>query len=219
MGEKRHSQATEQAIVFECNGDSLVGVLHQPEQVGDTAVLVVVGGPQYRIGSHRQFLLLARDLAAAGFPVLRFDYRSMGDSGGLLRDFEAVQTDIAKAVDQLLRSAPQASRVVIWGLCDAASAACFYAHTDHRVHGLVLLNPWVRTDAGIAKAYLKHYYLNRLLSLDMWKKVLSGKFDFAGSVKSLTGFMKSASGGDTVNKDDGNSINDMGEGREVGKNA
>lgn len=182
----------EQAVVFDCEGESLLGVLHQPAQSGDTAVLVVVGGPQYRVGSHRQFLLLARHLAAAGIPVLRFDYRGMGDSSGAVRDFEAVQADIQGAVDYLAKSCPQIHRVVIWGLCDAASAACFYAATDSRIHGLVLLNPWVRTESGIAKAYLRHYYFKRLFSLELWNKLFSGKFDIAGSLKSLKGFIKSA---------------------------
>ena len=191
-------QTDESALVFECDGDVLVGILHHPailsDAIGDTAVLVVVGGPQYRAGSHRQFLLLARDLAAAGLPVLRFDYRSMGDSSGQPRDFEAVQVDIRAAIDKLQQAVPQVTRIVIWGLCDAASAACFYACSDPRVQGLVLLNPWVRTESGIAKAYLKHYYLKRLLSADMWKKLLSGNFDFKGSMKSLAGFLKSAQG-------------------------
>ena len=40
----------------------------------------------------------------------------------------------------------------------------FFMHTrDQRITGLVLLNPWVRTDQGAAKTYLKHYYLTRLL--------------------------------------------------------
>ena len=38
-------------------------------------MVIVVGGPQYRAGSHRQFTLLARHIAAAGYPVLRFDAR------------------------------------------------------------------------------------------------------------------------------------------------
>jgi len=51
-------------------------------------VLIVVGGPQYRVGSHRQFLLLSRRLAAEGHPVMRFDYRGMGDASGAMRGFE-----------------------------------------------------------------------------------------------------------------------------------
>lgn len=66
-------------------------MLHHPnEHEVPLGLLMVVGGPQYRVGSHRQFVLLARDLAAAGIPVFPFDYRGMGDSTGQARDFEGI---------------------------------------------------------------------------------------------------------------------------------
>jgi len=78
----------ERASVFGCGGDRLVGILHAPaERARDIGVLVVVGGPQYRVGSHRQFVRMARDFAAAGYPVLRFDHRGIGDSDGAARSF------------------------------------------------------------------------------------------------------------------------------------
>ena len=73
---------TEQALSVECRGESLLGVLHLPITPRDLGVIVVVGGPQYRAGSHRQFVLLARALADAGHAVLRLDVRGMGDSTG-----------------------------------------------------------------------------------------------------------------------------------------
>ncbi|MFC1750301.1 hydrolase 1, exosortase A system-associated [Pseudomonadota bacterium] len=174
----------EQAVVFECNGDRLIGVVHGAGS-SKIGVLVVVGGPQYRIGSHRQFLLLARHLATNDVPVMRFDYRGMGDSEGDMRTFEDVGDDIQAAIDMFFQSSPGLSSVVLWGLCDAASAALFYAHSDPRVKGLVLLNPWVTTEAGEAKAYLRHYYFRRLFDKTLWKKALSGKFELRKSVASL----------------------------------
>jgi len=75
--------------------------------------------------------------------------------------------------------------VVIWGLCDAACAALFYAPQDARVSGVVLANPWVRTTQGEARTYLKHYYLPRLFSAAPWRKLLRGELDLAGSAASL----------------------------------
>jgi len=177
----------ELAFTFPCQGADLVAILHPGADQAPRGVLIVVGGPQYRVGSHRQFILLARDLAGAGIPVLRFDYRGMGDAGGEAIDFEHCDADIAAAVDAFYAHSPGLRKVVIWGLCDAASAALLYAWRDPRVAGLVLLNPWVRTEAGESKAFLKHYYLKRLFSAELWAKIRLGEFNVAESLRSLLG--------------------------------
>jgi len=167
----------ESVLVFRCGDEHLAGILSTPSVASDIAVLVVVGGPQYRAGSHRQFVQLCRRIADAGHTALRFDYRGMGDSGGPLRNFEHVSDDIGAAVDALLGAAPGLRRVVLWGLCDGASAALLYQQErrDPRVAGLCLINPWVRSDASLARTQLKHYYLDRLRQREFWLKLLSGK--------------------------------------------
>jgi len=168
---------TEETTLFPCEGDPLVGILAKPAIPADTGVVVIVGGPQYRAGSHRQFVLLSRALAVAGYAVLRFDYRGMGDSSGAQRDFESASRDVGAAIDQLQRGVPSARNVVLWGLCDGASAALLYCHEtqDPRVTGLCLLNPWVRSEASLAKTQVKHYYTQRLRQKEFWVKLLSGK--------------------------------------------
>lgn len=167
----------EQPVVFDVQGDTLVGVLHPGLAPTDVGVLVVVGGPQYRAGSHRQFVHVARDLAAQGISTLRFDVRGMGDSSGAQRSFEHLGRDIKAAIDTLLLHQPQIKRVVLWGLCDGASAALLYLHehADPRVAGLVLLNPWVRTASTQALTTVKHYYRQRLMQKAFWLKLLSGQ--------------------------------------------
>ncbi len=181
----------ETALSFLCKETPLYGVLSMPDQLQapGTGVLVIVGGPQYRAGSHRQFTLLARHLAERGIPVMRFDYRGMGDSEGEPASFEDIDTDVRAALDCFFEAAPGLHEVVLWGLCDAAAAALFYAPQDPRVTGTVLLNPWVRTEQGKAKAYLKHYYKSRLMEAELWEKVLSGRFNFSSAVKSLAGLI------------------------------
>ncbi|MFL6709175.1 MAG: hydrolase 1, exosortase A system-associated [Massilia sp.] len=188
----------ELALQFGCAGETLIGVASIPEQPSSRGVLVVVGGPQYRAGSHRQFTLLARALASEGFPVLRFDYRGMGDSSGPMRDFEDVDTDLAAAIDQFYVTVPGLKEVVIWGLCDGASAAMFYAQHDPRVAGLVMLNPWARSEQGLAKSTLKHYYLARLRDPALWKKIASFKFNYAGALASMAGIARKAFGKDSA---------------------
>jgi exosortase A-associated hydrolase 1 len=179
----------ELALKFSCRGETLFGIASVPEQPARRGVVVIVGGPQYRAGSHRQFTLLARALAAQGFPVLRFDYRGMGDSAGAMRDFEQVDDDLRAAIDQFFATVAGLEEVVIWGLCDGASAALLYAAQDRRVSGLVLLNPWARSEHGLAKSTLKHYYLARLRDPQMWKKIAQLRFDFAAAGRSLFGMI------------------------------
>ena len=76
-----------------------LGILAKPDVPAQTGVVVLVGGPQYRAGSHRQFVLLSRALAQEGFAVLRIDYRGMGDSDGMPYKFTNVSPDIARAID------------------------------------------------------------------------------------------------------------------------
>lgn len=185
----------ETAVRFGCAGDELVGILHRgraPERA--VGVVVVVGGPQYRVGSHRQFVLMARSLAEAGYPVLRFDYRGMGDSTGEPRTFETVEADIRAALDCIGSHVPGMTGIVLFGLCDAASAALICAPADRRIVGLMLANPWVRTETGQARAYVRHYYGQRLLQVSFWRKLLAGGVRPIESLRGLVQSIRKARG-------------------------
>ncbi|HEX6707566.1 MAG TPA: hydrolase 1, exosortase A system-associated [Albitalea sp.] len=198
----------EDALGFRCEGASLWGIVSRPPEgvaAQPTSVLIVVGGPQYRVGSHRQFTLLARRLAARGFTTLRFDYRGMGDSEGDMRSFEDVGADVHAAVDALLSAAPSARQVVVWGLCDAASAALMHAGQHPRVSGIVAANPWARSDASLAAARVRYYYLSRLMQREFWTKLLGGGMDLRRALGGFFGNVKqarSAGGGADRRPDD-----------------
>jgi len=185
---------SERALSFRCGPDSLIGILHEsPRATTKTGVLIIVGGPQYRVGSHRQFVLMARSLAERGCPVMRFDYRGMGDSDGAVRTFDAVSADIRAAVDAFFNAQPNLSGVVLWGLCDGASAALMYCGDDARVKGVIIANPWVRTAESEARTYLKHYYLQRLMQGSFWRKLLTGGFNPAKSAREISASVATAS--------------------------
>jgi exosortase A-associated hydrolase 1 len=177
--------AGQQALRFACRDRALIGVLHRPVQPATRAMLIVTGGPQYRAGSHRQFVLLGRHLAKQSIAVMRFDTRGMGDSEGDLHTFEHIDDDVRAALDALLAAMPTLREVVLWGLCDGATAAAFYAADDRRITGLVLLNPWVRTETGAAQATLRHYYLQRLVSAAFWRNLASGAVDAGAAITSF----------------------------------
>jgi exosortase A-associated hydrolase 1 len=172
-------------VSFRCHDAWLYGIVSVPERPSARGVLIVVGGPQYRAGSHRQFVLLARYLAGKGIPVMRFDLRGMGDSEGERIDFAAIDDDIECALDQFALTVPTLRDAAIWGLCDAATAAAFYAPTDRRICGLVLLNPWIRTEESKAQTYLRHYYAARIFRRDFWSKALSGKLNIFEAARSF----------------------------------
>ncbi len=178
----------------------LVAILHRPEVAATPSrvgvVMIVGGGPQYRVGGHRQLTLWSRQLSAAGIPVLRFDHRGMGDSPGEYDGFTALDDDIRCAIDRLVVECPQVREAVLWGECSAASAALYYAYRDPRVSGAVLLNLWVRTKALAAQATLRYYYLQRLLQPSLWRKLLSGQFNPLASIKSAYQLVQEARAGE-----------------------
>ncbi|HEU4627063.1 MAG TPA: hydrolase 1, exosortase A system-associated [Steroidobacteraceae bacterium] len=181
------SATREYPVLFACAGDELTGMIHRGRPDAKRGVVIVVaGGPQYRAGAHRQFVSLARKLASrCGYPVLRFDLRGMGDSAGVHRGFQQSAADIRAAIDTLLKHEPSLESVVLLGECESASGILFYAYRDERAQGVVLVNPWVRTEGGRAEVIMKHYYWSRLTSKDFWRKVAGGQFN---PIESLVGF-------------------------------
>ncbi|WP_431475820.1 hypothetical protein [Massilia eburnea] len=121
----------ERALAFDCEGETLVGILSPAAATARRGVLVIVGGPQYRAGSHRQFALLARHLAAQGIPgaALRLPRpgRQQRRRPHLRR---RGRRHPAGAIDAFQAAVPGLQEVVLWGLCDAAAAALFYGQRD-----------------------------------------------------------------------------------------
>lgn len=170
----------EQAIAIAGPQTDMLGIVSLPlpgTAFQPTAFVVIVGGAQYRAGSHRQFVQIARHVAGAGFPALRFDFPGMGDSPGQPLAFEDTSAHIAAAVNAIHQHCPNVKQVVLFGLCDGASASLLYVHNtqDQRIAGLALVNPWVRSEVSLARAHVKHYYLWRLAEPAFWQKLLRGR--------------------------------------------
>jgi uncharacterized protein len=172
---------TETPISFPCEGQQLQGIVTAAAAPSDLGLLIVVGGPQVRCGAHRMFTQLARHVAAQGHTALRFDLRGMGDSEGEPHSFDDRDADLAAAVNALRQAAPHVQRVLLWGLCDGASAALLFAGgaatqaAAQGVHGLCLVNPWARNPTSLAQTRLAHHYRSRLLSPAFWWRAVRGR--------------------------------------------
>lgn len=184
----------EKAFTFQVeNNHKVVGIIHNPDQLLSTVgLLIIVGGPQYRIGSHRQYVHLARHCAARGIAVMRFDYQGIGDSEGNYPGFEHITQDIHHAVEEFLSQTPHIKSVAIWGLCEGASAILLGGGQHKAVSHIILANTWVRGESSLAKAYVKHYYLDRLKSPDFWKKTFSGHLNIKSALSGLFNNIKKA---------------------------
>ncbi|MFT4517652.1 MAG: exosortase A-associated hydrolase 1 [Halioglobus sp.] len=171
-------------LVFDCEGDDLLGVVHKPAQPAQVGVIsIIAGGPQYRGGVGRGMVSMARDLAANGVAVLRFDYRGMGDSAGDFRGFEDIAADLQAAVDALRAAVPEVTKVVLWGGCDAASGVMIHGWKIPDAVSLVLGNPWVYTPQ-IESAVRRQHYLSRLTDWSFWRKLLRSEYNLLGYVRS-----------------------------------
>lgn len=170
--------------VFPCEGETLAGTLDAAN--GTTGLLIVSGGSEIRIGAHRGMALLAGRVAAAGYPVLRFDRRGVGDSTGPNGGYASSAADIAAAAAHLRAVQPALRRVVGFGNCDAATALALYGPAAG-IDGFVLANPWTIEDEDDLPppAAIRARYAAKLRSpRELWRLV-SGGVDLTKLVRGL----------------------------------
>lgn len=133
------------SLTFRCGSLTLAGSLDTAP--GRTGLLIVSGGNEIRSGAFGGQAEMAARIARAGFPVFRFDRRGVGDSEGENRGFRKSAKDIACAIDAFRAMAPQLSRLVAFGNCDAASALMLASGAG--CDRLILSNPWtIEQEAG-----------------------------------------------------------------------
>jgi exosortase A-associated hydrolase 1 len=171
-------------LSFPCEGATLGASLDGAD--GRTGVLIVTGGTQTRIGSHRLFERLAKLLAEAGYPCFRFDRRGVGDSDGEDPDFRGNRADMQAAATAFRDSCPALETMVGFGLCDGASSLALFGG-EAGLAALIMVNPWlVEAESGAPPpAAIKHHYRQQLLSLSGWKKLLFGSVSYKKLFKGI----------------------------------
>lgn len=167
----------ETAFSFVCAGEQLLGFIHPGTEPSNIGLLVIVpGGPQYRGGVGRQLVRLGRRLAEEGLSVMRFDHRGLGDSSGEFLGFRAIREDIASAIAEFKTRMPGLKRIILWGGCDAASAALIHAHHFPEVVAVIAGNPFVGASDVTVKEASGHF-ARRLLDASFWIKLVKFRYN------------------------------------------
>lgn len=199
----------EKAVQMTHNGRRLYGIAHTPEQNQSStcAILMVVGGPQTRVGSHRLYVQLARYLASEGLFVFRFDYSGIGDSEGDWSGYKFAGPSIRAAIDHIYDERPNLQQLIIWSLCDGASACAVLNEEERaRVSGMVLCNPYLHSKSEMAKTILRHYYIKRLFEKDFWQKIFALRLNVVASFTSFANNVAESRNGAMENELDSDSI-------------
>jgi pimeloyl-ACP methyl ester carboxylesterase len=154
-------------------------------------------GTVHRVGPHRLFVELARELAEVGFHVLRMDLSGIGDSpvasgdenltypATCLADCQAAMAELGERVG--------AQRFIVTGLCSGADIAFKVSMKDHRVAGVVMMNPltFCVQDPTFVESYKgARYYQNTFFNKWNWIRLLRGDVDIVHVAKMVAPKLK-----------------------------
>jgi len=177
-------------LSFACESAVLAASLD--DAPGTTGLLIVSGGNEVRSGAHRGMAMLAQRVAEVGHPVFRFDRRGIGDSEGANGGYTGSGPDIAAAIAAFREAAPQVTRIVAFGNCDAASALLL--HQPLALDALILANPWTYEDseeeadepALPPASAIRARYLSRLKDPKSLLRLLKGEIDIGKLFRGLS---------------------------------
>ncbi|NLO05939.1 MAG: hypothetical protein GX131_08965 [candidate division WS1 bacterium] len=135
--------AQERLVSFESAGELLHGVIHEPLEETQQALVFCHPFAEEKKCAHRSMVEAARACAAAGWAVLRFDNRGCGDSPGCFEQYDLNdwRLDIESALECAARET--SSAVGLLGLRLGATLAAEVAEDRPDVACLVLWEPIV----------------------------------------------------------------------------
>jgi exosortase A-associated hydrolase 2 len=159
---------------LDLDGERIFAGLHLP-QAGPAGRGVVMCHPlgEEKLWSHRVFVSFARDLAAAGFAVMRFDCRGEGDSDREFEqsDLESRIQDASRAVDALHELQPSVSDVTLLGLRLGGSVAAATAARRADIARLLLWDPVADGDSYM-QSFLR---LNLMYQMSIHRRVVENR--------------------------------------------
>ena len=139
------TDSMDEVPLFFASGErALYGVLHRPAAEAGARTAFVFCHPlgEEKLWTHRVFVSFARRLAAAGHPVLRFDFTGQGDSEGSFSEasMATLCADLHSAIGEL-RRLTGVTTVSLLGLRLGANVAMIVAETATDLQHLILWSP------------------------------------------------------------------------------
>jgi exosortase A-associated hydrolase 1 len=172
-------------FVVDCAGSALAATLDDGS--GVAGLLIVTGGNETRASAFSSQAQIASRIAAAGYSVMRFDRRGVGDSEGVNMGFLNEAEDIAAALAGFRTECPELKRVVAFGNCDAASALMLSG--GEGFDRLILSNPWTyedeQTTAPPPPAAIRARYAAKLRNPRELLRLVTGKVNLGDLLRSL----------------------------------
>ena len=179
---------SEYILTIPTDSDPISGILHSPENRGKAQEHFIVflhGWAGYRIGPHRMFVQLARQLSSQGYHCFRFDFTGRGYGRGKASetDFNTMQEDFERVLSHIHRHFKPVTVSCI-GICSGAKVAIqSLFHTQNPINHLIALSsPPLWYDAQ-SRTEVKHFsthirtYVQKLFLNETWKKLFSGRIN------------------------------------------
>ena len=191
-------------------GDALHCTLDEPAAGVPRAAVAAVflcPGVKTRVGPHRLYRKLAAPFLARGIPVMRVDFRGLGDSEGQWPDDSLASiyrlTELGHCVDDArsaldwIESRLGTRHCIVGGLCGGAITALHLAREDMRLAALYAIGLPVRLDGigekpGISAGELQSHrarYLRKAFRASSWARLLSFRSDYRLLWQALAGKM------------------------------
>jgi exosortase A-associated hydrolase 2 len=155
------------------HGEAVFSAYHAPTRPASHAIVMCHPLGEEKLWSHRVFVTFARDMAAAGIAVLRFDYRGEGDSDRHFEqtDLETRVEDAGLAVDAVRALNQSVTDVALLGLRFGAIVAAMTAVRRTDISRLVLWDAIL--DGG---AYMQSVLrLNLMYQMAQYRKVIENR--------------------------------------------
>lgn len=152
---------------------TLFGVATAPVSSAEkraVGVVILNSGLIHNVGPFRLSVDIAHDLAACGFPVIRMDQTSKGESFLAERkksDLETLSNDLALASASMNRHFGT-EKIVLLGLCAGADNGLQGGEVCDHIAGLVMLDGW----APRTMKYFLHRFGPKIVRIDRWPMML-----------------------------------------------